>query len=155
VGLLDDDDAIDFAGLVASLDLVRPRVLSPIGLDDAVDRWISGEYGPEAEMAQAAPASCATCGFRVPLRGLLGQGFGVCANEIAPSDGHVVALTFGCGAHSEAVVVPAMTDVTSPVIDEVGYDVIESGAAEPTDSSSVHAPGTVRDDDPGEDLGHG
>ena len=157
--LIDVDDELAFAEVIAALDLTRPRVLSPIGIDDAIDRWLSGPHGPESEMAQAAPATCATCGFRLPITGLIGQGFGVCANEIAPSDGHVVALDFGCGAHSEAVVVPAMSTVTSPVIDEVGYDVFEGGAAAPSSEDIVvtegHTEGTVRDDDPGEDLGHG
>ena len=40
-----------------------PRVLSPIGRDDAVDRWYSGDHGPTAPIAEAAPAHCATCGF--------------------------------------------------------------------------------------------
>ena len=155
--LIDVDDQLDFAEAIAALDLTRPRVLSPLGLDDAIDRWVSGAHGPESEMAQAAPASCATCGFRLPVNGLVGQGFGICANEIAPSDGHVVALNFGCGAHSEAVVVPAMSAVALPVIDEVGYEVVESGAAAPSQQVLVadHDSGTVRDDDPGEDLGHG
>ena len=108
-------------------------------------------------MAQAAPATCASCGFRLSVSGLVGQGFGICANEIAPSDGHIVALTFGCGAHSEAVVVPAMSAVALPVVDEVGYEVVESGAAAPSSQvvAADHDSGTVRDDDPGEDLGHG
>ncbi len=149
-----DDEQLDFAEIVAALDLARPRVLSPVGLDDAFDRWQSGDHGPEAPMALSAPATCATCGFRLPMRGQLGQGFGVCANEIAPSDGHVVALNYGCGAHSQAVVIPAMSTSSLPVVDEVGYDLVE---AEPLDEAagSEHAPGTVLDDDPGEELGHG
>jgi hypothetical protein len=85
------------------LDLLRPRVLSPIGLDDAVDRWVAGDHGPEAPMAQA---------------------FGICANEISPSDGHVVTMDHGCGAHSEAVVVPTMAERTEPAIDDGSYEVV-------------------------------
>ena len=142
-----DEDELDLAELAGSLDLMRPRVLSPIGLDDAVDRWWSGDLGPEAAMAQSAPATCATCGFRLPLRGRLGQAFGVCANEIAPSDGRVVALGFGCGAHSEAVVIPAMSMASSPLVDETGYDMLTVEVE--ADAGSVHG------NDPGEELGHG
>lgn len=142
-----EEEVADFAELAGALDLIRPRVLSPIGLDDAVDRWWTGDHGPESSMAQSAPATCASCGFRLPLRGRLGQVFGVCANEIAPSDGRVVALSFGCGAHSEAVVVPSMSTSAEPLLDETGYDVLV--VAESSDVGSVHA------SDPGEELGHG
>jgi Protein of unknown function (DUF3027) len=142
-----DDLEADLAELAGALDLIRPRVLSPIGLDDAVDRWWSGELGPESPMAHSAPATCASCGFRLPLRGRLSQMFGVCANEIAPSDGRVVALTFGCGAHSEAVVVPSMASAAEPLLDETGYDVLV--VTDQADAGSVHA------SDPGEELGHG
>jgi hypothetical protein len=120
--------------VAVELDLLRPRVLSPIGLDDAVDRWVAGEHGPEAAMAQGAPATCATCGFRIALRGRLGAAFGVCANEISPSDGHIVTLDHGCGAHSEAVVIPAMAERPEPFVDEVGFEMVVREDA--TDSSS-------------------
>jgi hypothetical protein len=55
---------------------------------------------------------------------MLGQGFGVCTNEIAPSDGRVVSLDFGCGAHSEAAVVPATHPTSEPVVDEYVYDTV-------------------------------
>ena len=48
------------------------------------------------------PGSCGTCGFLMPIGGPTGSAFGVCANGMSPADGRVVALTFGCGAHSEA-----------------------------------------------------
>jgi hypothetical protein len=143
-----DDVQLDLAELAGSLDLTRRRVLSPIGLADALDRWLSGDHGPESAMAQSAPDTCATCGFRLPLPGRFGQAFGVCANEIASSDGHVVAMGYGCGAHSEAVVVPAMSDVAAPIVDELGYEDVASEVVAPDG-------GTVRDDDPGEELGHG
>lgn len=126
-GVDEDDDEI--AVVAVELDLVRPRVLSPIGLDDAVDRWASGEHGPDAAMAQSAPAACATCGFRIAVRGALGAAFGICANEISPSDGHLVTLDHGCGAHSEAVVVPAMAERPEPVVDEVGFEMVSVDAA--------------------------
>ena len=86
------------------LGLGRPRVLSLDGRADAAERWYEGEAGPDAPIAQAAPGRCAGCGFLVPLAGALGRVFGACANGRAPDDGRVVALTHGCGAHSETVV---------------------------------------------------
>ena len=38
------------------------------------------------------------------VAGTLGRVFGACANAMAPDDGRVVAVTHGCGAHSETVV---------------------------------------------------
>jgi hypothetical protein len=135
-----EDGWVDSGALLAvslELDLLRPRVLSPIGLDDAIDRWTSGDHGPDAPIAQSAPALCATCGFRIALRGTLGHGFGICANEISPSDGHVVSLGHGCGAHSEAAVIPAMAERPEPVVDEVGFESVER---EPHEASSEVTP---------------
>ena len=106
------------------LGLGRPRVLSREGREEAAERWHEGEFGPHSAMAQAAPARCSGCGFLTPLAGMLGQAFGVCANVIAPSDGRVVSLDYGCGAHSEAAVVPAANPASEPVIDEYVYDTI-------------------------------
>ncbi|MEY9925891.1 hypothetical protein ABH926_000511 [Catenulispora sp. GP43] len=115
----------DSLPLVAyQLGLGRPRVLSREGREEAAERWHEGEFGPHSPMAQAAPARCSGCGFLAPLAGMLGQAFGVCANEIAPSDGRVVSLDFGCGAHSEAAVVPAAHPTSEPVVDEYVYDTV-------------------------------
>jgi hypothetical protein len=113
----------EYAAVAYELGLGRRRVLSPIGRDDAVERWYGGEHGPEAPIAQVAPGRCATCGFLLLLGGSLRQMFGVCANEYSPSDGSVVSLDHGCGAHSEAAV-PAAQPVTTvlPVVDEFDYD---------------------------------
>jgi hypothetical protein len=108
------------------LGLGRQRVLSADGRDQAADRWYSGDSGPETPMARSAPAQCATCAFFVPLAGSLKQVFGVCANEYAPDDGKVVSLDHGCGAHSEAVVLPATNEPAPPIVDELGYDVVAS-----------------------------
>lgn len=139
----DDEDGLDQRlntyEVAVELDLLRPRVLSPIGLDDAIDRWASGEHGPDAAMAQSAPATCATCGFRIALRGPLGQAFGVCANEISPSDGHLVTVDHGCGAHSEAVVVPTMAERPEPFVDEVGFESVEREVEASTDDTSEPA----------------
>jgi len=90
--------------LSRELGLGRPRVLSLDGRADAAERWYEGEAGPDTPRAKAAPGRCADCGFLVPLAGALGRVFGACANAAAPDDGRVVALTHGCGAHSETVV---------------------------------------------------
>jgi hypothetical protein len=79
----------------------RPRVLSVIGREEAAERWWAGDFGPASAMARAAPASCTTCGFLLPIGGPLGQAFGVCANGMSPADGRTVSLEYGCGAHSE------------------------------------------------------
>ncbi|HAN71497.1 MAG TPA: DUF3027 domain-containing protein [Actinobacteria bacterium] len=92
--------------------LGRLRVLSPIGRDDAADRWVEGDYGPDSAMAKHASLDCSSCGFMLPMSGPMGQLFAVCANEMSPADGHVVALTYGCGAHSE--VMPALAEEPAP-----------------------------------------
>lgn len=93
------------AAVAEELGLRRARVLSRYGLHSAAARWEEA-FGPKTPMAQAAPASCESCGFLVPIGGSLGQAFGVCANEFSPADGRVVSLAFGCGGHSEAAVMP-------------------------------------------------
>jgi hypothetical protein len=103
----------------------RVRVLSAIGRDTTAARWYSSEHGPGTPLARAAPGPCLTCGFLTPLAGSLGQVFGVCANEYAPDDGRVVSLDHGCGAHSEAISVRPGTGALPPVIDEVGYDLVD------------------------------
>jgi hypothetical protein len=103
----------------------RSRVLSAIGRDSTAIRWYSSEHGPSTPLARAAPGPCVTCGFLTPLAGPLGRVFGVCANEYAPDDGRVVSLDHGCGAHSEAVTARAGAGVIAPVIDEVGYDLVD------------------------------
>ncbi len=145
----DDDPADDDSDRVAvwELGLGRARVLSPIGRDDAVDRWRSGDGGPDAPVAEAAPAPCSTCGFVVPLGGSLRRVFGVCANAFSPSDGRVVSYDHGCGAHSEAAVLPGPVEVTAPVAGPGDYDLI---ALRPVE----HAPGSVDDAAAAEDLGH-
>lgn len=150
-GSLDEEppDGADDVDRVAvwELGLGRPRVLSPTGRDDAIDRWYSGDRGPSAPIALAAPAPCSTCGFFLPLAGAMRRVFGVCANEFSPGDGTVVSADHGCGAHSEIAVVPGHVDITRPVVEEIGYDVI---ALHPIE----HAPGSVDDSAPAEDLGH-
>jgi hypothetical protein len=104
----------------------RARVLSAIGRDATAVRWYASEHGPRTPLAHAAPAPCATCGFLVRLGSPLGRVFGVCANEYAPDDGRVVSLDHGCGAHSEAATPAGPFSTIAPVIDELGYDLVDA-----------------------------
>ena len=103
----------------------QARVLSAIGRDATAERWYSGDHGPHAPVARAAPAQCETCGFMVRLGGPLGKVFGVCANAYAPEDGRVVSFDHGCGAHSEADSGRGSEPVMPPIIDELGYDIVD------------------------------
>ncbi|NUP37789.1 MAG: DUF3027 domain-containing protein [Streptomyces sp.] len=161
--LVEAEDAEVTAGVPASLPVVpsrgsiasvaeelgmrRARVLSRYGLHVAADRW-EESYGAKTPMAQAAPASCVSCGFLQPIGGSLGQAFGVCANEFSPADGRVVSLAYGCGGHSEAAVMPKPPQPAPPVIDETRVDPFPLRPA--ADSGSVPA---VSDGEAA-DLGH-
>ncbi|MFE4665356.1 DUF3027 domain-containing protein [Streptomyces sp. NPDC056716] len=114
--------------------LGRARVLSRYGLHIAADRW-EESFGAQTPMAQAAPATCVSCGFLVAIGGSLGQAFGACANEFSPADGHLVSLSYGCGGHSEAAVVPKPPQPAEPVIDETKVDAFPLRPAK--DSGSV------------------
>ena len=59
------------------------------------------------------------------MGGAFGQMFAVCANVMSPADGRVVALNFGCGAHSEVQVEEILGDETAR--DEVRSDEEFSG----------------------------
>lgn len=117
--------ADDEAGPVPEPKTAQVRVLSAIGRDATAERWYSGDHGPHAALARAAPAPCASCGFLVPLAGPLGKVFGVCANAYAPEDGRVVSVDHGCGAHSEAEPARGAEPVMAPIIDELGYDLVD------------------------------
>ncbi len=131
-----DDPAVEEVAHEAGLG--RIHVLSRFGRTEAAARWHAGEFGPRSDMARSAPDVCGRCGFFVPLAGSLRGAFGVCTNDIAPADGHVVDVEYGCGAHSEVEV-----EVTSSVpVAELVYDdslldfapapeVVETAAAEP------------------------
>jgi hypothetical protein len=142
VSLAGDDgleDIDDLSALVAALaeplagnpalaaGLVPPqgRVLSPVGRDETGMRWYASEHGPKSPLAHAAPGVCAGCGFFVRLGGPLGSVFGVCANAFAPDDGRVVSVDHGCGAHSEALLPGSADQPVPPVIDELGYDLMD------------------------------
>lgn len=105
------------------LGLGRARVLSAAGREAAATRWYDGEAGPSAPIAVKAAAPCATCGFFLPMAGALRAVFGVCANEWSPSDGRVVSLDHGCGAHSEVdVEKPEPEVVLPPLVDDYALD---------------------------------
>ncbi|MEU4251214.1 DUF3027 domain-containing protein [Amycolatopsis sp. NPDC026612] len=133
--LQSDDPAVEEVAREAGLG--RVHVLSRIGRAEAAERWHGGEFGPRSDMARSAPDVCGTCGFFVPLAGSLRGVFGVCGNDIAPADGHVVAVEYGCGAHSEVEVeVTSSVPVAELVYDDslLDYspelDVVETAAAE-------------------------
>jgi hypothetical protein len=106
-------------------EVTQARVLSAIGRDATAERWYEGDHGPHTPLARAAPAPCASCGFLVRLAGPLGGVFGVCANAYAPEDGRVVSVDHGCGAHSEAARGHGAEPVVPPIIDELGYDLVD------------------------------
>lgn len=100
------------------LGLGRERVLSADGLADAVDRWRRSDDGPDSQIARLADHQCSTCAWLLPIGGALGQAFGVCAHDMSPSDGHIVAMDHGCGAHSDVVAEPTPVPVTELIIDD-------------------------------------
>ena len=115
---------------IDELALARVRVLSPLGRDEAAERWYRGPHGPTSAGAVASAAACYSCAFLVPLQGSLGTVFGVCANEWSPDDGVVVSLDHGCGAHSETDVESAPTDwpAPDPLIDELKLELVPAKA---------------------------
>jgi hypothetical protein len=114
--LASDDPAVE--EVAREVGLGRERVLSRLGRELAAERWQDGPHGPGSEMARSAPGTCGSCGFLLPLAGALRGAFGVCANAFAPADGTVVAIGFGCGAHSDV-----RAEASSPVaVAELVYD---------------------------------
>lgn len=118
----DPAEASQIRAVVAELGLGRERVLSPEGRDAAAERWIDGPGGPDNPMTQQAPALCNSCGFFVPLAGQLGRIFGVCTNELSPSDAAVVSRDHGCGGHSDVVEPAKGVDLSVPVWDTISVD---------------------------------
>jgi hypothetical protein len=124
------DETVDADAVRAvsdELGLGRERVLSLEGRELAAQRWYDGSHGPDAPIAQSAPAACGSCGFLVRLSGPLSQLFGVCANAFANDDGRVVSFDHGCGAHSDAQLSkknqPA--PLPEPVLDTLTWDELE------------------------------
>jgi hypothetical protein len=114
--LASDDPAVE--EVAVEVGLGRERVMSRWGREDIAQRWTDGDRGPGTDMARSAPGSCGTCGFFLPLAGSLRGSFGACGNRYSPADGAVVAVGYGCGAHSDVV-----ADAGSPVaVGELVYD---------------------------------
>ena len=110
---------------VFELGLGRARVLTAEGREEAAQRWYDGESGPTAETTNVAVAPCGSCGYYLPLAGALRRTFGVCANAWSASDGRVVSVDHGCGAHSEtdaATSSPAQRP--APLLDEYEVELI-------------------------------
>lgn len=118
------EEDVDALGFV-ELGLGRPRVLSAEGRERAAQRWYDGSNGPGADVARQAPSACSSCGYFLPMAGALRAVFGVCANEWSPSDGTIVSLDHGCGAHSEVDAERRVPErVEAPVLDELAYEVV-------------------------------
>jgi hypothetical protein len=122
--IADDDSAADPEAQVVAeeIGIGRERVMSREGREEAAARWADGEFGPRSPMARQAPGPCGTCGFWLPLAGSLRSRLGACGNVYAPADGRVVTVDYGCGAHSQATLVPVDT---TPVVTSARYDTSE------------------------------
>jgi hypothetical protein len=108
--------------VVAELGLGRERVMSWVGRDEAAERWLDGDGGPDNQMTKLAPDVCETCGFFVRLQGRLGLLFGACANQYAASDAHVVSVDHGCGAHSNVSSGEAAEELPAPAWETIEWD---------------------------------
>lgn len=129
--------------------LGRARVLSADGRADAAERWYDGPAGPDAPIAKAAPGRCGECGFLTPLAGSLGRLFGACANAVAPDDGRVVALTHGCGAHSETVVDVVASSYAGMAVEDDEFDVVDRADMDAAEAEVVHPAGVAAPTDEG------
>ena len=108
--------------VVTELGLGRERVLSAEGRDEATQRWLAGDGGPDNLLSRLAPDVCETCGFFVRLRGSLGTLFGVCANAFSVSEGTVVSVDHGCGAHSSVQADEQPDALPPPVWDTIEWE---------------------------------
>ncbi|BAD55488.1 DUF3027 domain-containing protein [Nocardia farcinica] len=108
--------------LAREVGLGRTKVMSLEGRLEAAERWYA-EHGPDTEMAKAAPATCGTCGFYLPLAGSLRAAFGVCGNAMG-ADGHVVHVEYGCGAHSDVELPTGDGSPRYEAYDDAAVDVI-------------------------------
>ena len=108
--------------VVAELGLGRERVLSQEGRDEAAERWLAGPGGPDNQMTRLAPDVCETCGFFVRLQGQLGVLFGACTNAFSGSEGSVVSVDHGCGAHSNVPVEERGEELPAPVWETIEWD---------------------------------
>jgi hypothetical protein len=147
--LASDDPAVEEA--VRDIGLGRVHVLSRYGRQEAAERWRDGEFGPRSDMARSAPDVCGNCAFFLSLAGSLGGAFGVCANDIAPADGHVVNVEYGCGAHSEIEIeIGSSTVVAELVYDDSSLEIEPTRAtSEPQEAVSEKAESGAADSELG------
>lgn len=120
-----DADPAEWAqtrAVVNELGLGRERVLSPVGRDQAAQRWLASESGPDSAEARQAPGNCVSCAYFVRISGSLGRVFGVCTNAFSRSDAHVVSVDHGCGGHSDVVADERGVRLPEPVLDTITYD---------------------------------
>lgn len=120
-----DEDPAEWTAtraVVSELGLGRERLLSREGRDEAAERWLAGDGGPDTPASRHAPATCATCGYFVRLQDSLGRLFGVCTNEYSPSDASVVHVDHGCGGHSDVVEKQRGIELPEPVYDTISVD---------------------------------
>ncbi|EEI17609.1 DUF3027 domain-containing protein [Corynebacterium lipophiloflavum] len=107
-----DKNAVTFVGRETA------NYLTVKGLEEAKQRWRTGDFGPTSEFAEQAAMACRTCAFYIPMAPPVGENFGVCANEYA-ADGRLVASSYGCGAHSQTkVAAPELLDSADVYDDE-------------------------------------
>lgn len=107
------------------LSLGRTRVLSAQGISEACSRWYNDGNGPKAAVTTKMENTCQNCGFMLPMAGRMKRVFGVCACELSSADGQVVALEYGCGAHSEVDIKPRkLAKRSAPIIDDNEIDIV-------------------------------
>ncbi|WP_280760170.1 DUF3027 domain-containing protein [Prescottella agglutinans] len=119
--------------------LGRKQVMSREGRVECAERWHESDYGPDSDMAKAAPSTCELCGFYLPLAGSLHAAFGVCGNEMA-ADGHVVTATYGCGAHSDTTLPTGAGTPRYDAYDDAAVEVVEITAQAPADPETPTDP---------------
>lgn len=121
----------------AEIGLGRRWVMSAEGRAETAERWRTGDYGPDSQMARSTKRVCRDCGFFLPLSGSLGALFGVCGNELS-ADGHIVDKLYGCGAHSDT---PAPAGTGSPAYEPYDDGLLDVTLApvEPSPSPSEAA----------------
>ncbi len=140
-----DDPAVE--DVAHELGIGRVHVMSRFGRIDAAERWREGEFGPDTEMAKAAPGKCRDCGFYLPLAGSLGIQSGACGNEMSPADGRVVDTDFGCGAHSELAVELIPSGFGDHPIDEVKLEVHSRPSLPAAAAAELVGEDTIIDED--------
>ncbi|WP_291383538.1 DUF3027 domain-containing protein [Demequina sp.] len=131
--------------------LGRERVLAPEAREATANRWYRGSHGPTAASAVAAGAACSTCAFMVPIAGSLRTMFGVCANEWSPSDGRVVSMDHGCGAHSQTDAERRSSEwpAVDPVVDSAAVDALDLVTPDPEpEAETAPEPEAMQDSGP-------